>query len=166
MNRMNHFRSTLFIASVVTLASCYSPDGGFMPTSGRGYTYISTSMQPLTVSVTDVRTEEKFFVMEIPPEQQLTFNFLEGGGDDPVYTPDRMVYAVWAAGKQTGKLDNQLTCPPASARRIDIDIRKGPIWAEPNAAVRLRTDQAADRPASATPQGGKIPTKTSPNSDN
>jgi hypothetical protein len=161
----NPLRSISIIALLAALASCYSPDGGFMPGSGRGYTYVSTSMQPLTISVTDVRTQEQFFVMEIPPEQQLTFNFLEGGGDDPIYTPDRMMYAVWPAGTQNGKLDNQLTCPPASARRIDIDIRKGPIWPEPDATARLRTDQAADRPPYATTQGGKIP-KTPNNQDN
>ena len=137
-----------------------------MPSSGRGYTYISTSMQPVIISVVDVRNEEAFFTMEIPPGQQLTFNFLEGGGDDPVYTPDRMVWAVWVAGEENGKLDNQLTCPPAAARRIDYDIRKGPIWPEPDATARLRTDQSADRPPYATTQGGKVPPKSTLPNDN
>ena len=163
---MNTVRRTLIIALLSTLASCYSPSGGFMPSSGRGYTYISTSMQPLTISVVDVRTKEAFFKMDIPPGQQLTFNFLEGGGDDPVNTPDRMVYAVWVAGEENGKLDNQLTCPPAAARRIDYFIRPGPIWPEPDATARLRTDQAADRPPYATTQGGKIPQKSTLPNDN
>ncbi len=163
---MNTVRRTLIIALLSTLASCYSPSGGFMPSSGRGYTYISTSMRAVIISIVDVRTEEAFFTMEIPPGQQLTFNFLEGGGDDPVYTPDRMVWAVWVAGEENGKLDNQLTCPPAAARRIDYDIRKGPIWPEPDATARLRTDQAADRPPYATTQGGKIPPKSTLPNDN
>lgn len=153
------FLATLALA-IGTLTGCYGPDGGFMPGSGRGYTYQSTSMSPLTISVTDTRTEEAFFVMELPPGKQLTFNFLQGGGDDPVLTPDRMIYAVWDNGTQFGHLDNQLTCPPASCRRIDVAIREAPEWPEPDPAVRLRTDQAADRPGYATPQGGKLPPKS------
>ena len=163
---MNRIRQTIFIALLSTIASCYNPGGGFMPASGRGFTYISTSMQPLTVTVVDVRTQKAFFSMEIPPGQQLTFHFLPGGGDDPVSTPDRMVYAVWVAGTQDGKLDNQLTCPPAAARRIDVDIRKGPIWPEPDATTRLRTDREADQPPPSMPQDGKVTTKSSSIPDN
>jgi hypothetical protein len=102
------------VVSLAAITGCYAPDGGFNPTSGRGFTYESTSMRPLTVSVIDTRTEEPFFTMEIPPGKQLTFSFKEGGGDDPVYTPDRMNYSVWDNGVTTGHLDNQLTCPPTS----------------------------------------------------
>ncbi len=145
------------VLPLTLLAACYGPDGGFMPGSGRGRVYQSTSMQPKTVSVVDTRTEEAFFKMELPPGKQLTLNFLEGGGDDPVYTPDRMVYAVWDNGVNTGHLDNQITCPPASCRRIDVEIRRGPVWPEPDPAVRLRTDQSADRPPPANGQGTPIP---------
>ena len=148
------------IAAIALPAGCYAPDGGFMPSSGRGFVYESTSMRPLTISVVDTRTQEPFFVMEVPAGKQLTFNFLQGGGDDPVLTPDRMIYAVWDNGTQFGHLDNQLTCPPASCRRIDVAIRESPEWPEPDPAVRLRTDQAADRPPYATPQGGKLPPKS------
>ena len=154
-------RQGRFLLSLVLplalLAGCYAPDGGFMPGSGRGYTYCSTSMQPLTISIVDTRTQDAFFVMELPPGKQLTFNFLQGGGDDPVYTPDRMIYAVWDNGTVGGHLDNQLTCPPASCRRIDVEIREAPVWPEPDPAVRLRTDQEADRPGNASPKGGPIP---------
>ncbi len=157
---------SLFMFSIATLAGCYAPDGGFMATSGRGFVYQSTSMRPLTVSVVDTRTEEAFFTMELPPGKQLTFNFLEGGGDDPAYTPDRMVYAIWDNGTVAGHLDNQMTCPPASCRRIDLEIRKSPVWPEPDPAVRLRTDQTADRPSYATDQGGPIPDAKSKKYDN
>ena len=159
------FLATLALA-FATLTGCYGPDGGFMPGSGRGYTYQSTSMTPLTISVTDTRTEEAFFTMELPPGKQLTFNFLQGGGDDPVYTPDRMIYAVWDNGTVMGHLDNQITCPPASCRRINVDIRKAPVWPEPDPAVRLRTDQEADRPAYGTPKGGPMPDPKKKNYDN
>jgi len=156
----------IWLTALATILGCYAPDGGFMAASGRGFTYQSTSMQPLTISVIDTRTEEPFFTMEIPPGKQLTFNFKSGGGDDPVYTPDRMVYAVWDNGEMIGHLDNQLTCPNASCRRIDVEIRKGPVWPEPDPAVRLRTDQAADRPAYATDKGGPIPDANKKQYDN
>ena len=44
------------VVSLAALTGCYAPDGGFNPTSGRGFTYESTSMRPLTVSVIDTRT--------------------------------------------------------------------------------------------------------------
>ncbi|MCE9619456.1 MAG: hypothetical protein K8R92_06070 [Planctomycetes bacterium] len=160
---------TLILGLLATLAGCYAPDGGLMPNSGRGYTYISTSMQPLTITVVDARTDEAFFIMEIPPGQQLTFNFLQGGGDDPIYSPDRMVYAVWEGGEQFGSLNNQLSCPPAAARRIEMDIRKPPVWPEPDAASRLRrirTDQVETLPPYATTQGGRIPSKSPSQYDN
>ena len=152
-------RTCLFLASRVAMlaAGCYSPDGGLMPSTGRGFVYQSTPMQPTTVSLIDTRTQEAFFSMDIPPGKQLQFNFLSGGGDDPVYTPDRMVYAVWEIGNQIGTLDNQLTCPPASCRRIDVTFRKAPEWSTPDNEVRLRTDEAADRPPYFTPKGGQLP---------
>ena len=142
---------------LLALGACYSPDGGIMPSTGRGFVYISTPMQPTSVAVVDTRTQEAFFAMDIPPGKQLTFNFIEDGGDDPVYSPARMVYSVWDAGNQIGTLDNQLTCPPASCRRIDVSYRKAPEWPEPDAETRLRTDQLADRPPYFTPKGGKLP---------
>ncbi len=163
---MNLLRSTIVIGLLSTIVGCYNPGGGFMPQTGRGFTYISTSMQPLTISVIDVRNDQAFFSMEIPPGQQLTFNFLPGGGDDPIITPDRMVYAVWPAGTQNGTLDNLLTCPPASARRIEMDIRKGPIWPEPDPSVRLRTDRGDEPGPTSNPQDDRVTTKSSSIPDN
>jgi len=148
----------LIAASFATiLAGCYSPDGGLAPSTGRGWTYISTPMTPYSISVVDTRTQEAFFAMDVPPGKQLTFNIIEGGGDDPVYTPNRLVYSVFEPGTQIGTLDNQLTAPPMSCVRIDVSIRQTPEWPEQNPEVRLRTDQLADRPPYFTPAGGALP---------
>ena len=151
--------------TLAAAAGCYTTSGaGLFKHTGDGFTYISTETLPVTISLVNVCDRgadhpdgTPFFIMEIPPGKQLTFNFLQGGGDDPVYTPDRMIYAVWDNGISTGTLDNQLTCPPASCRRIDVEIRRGPVWPEPDPAVRLRTDQAADRPPPQNGQGTPIP---------
>ena len=47
-----------------------------------------------------------------------------------------------------------------------VDIRKAPVWPEPDPAVRLRTDQEADRPPYATPKGGPLPDPKKKNYDN
>ncbi len=155
---MRHLLSLLAcIVALASLGGCYSPDGGLAPSTGRGWTYISTPMKPISVAVVDTRTQEAFFAMDIPPGKQLTFNIVEGGGDDPVYTPNRLVYSIFEPGTQIGTLDNQLTAPPMSCVRIDVSIRPAPEWPEADPEVRLRTDQMADRPPYFTPAGGALP---------
>jgi len=128
-----------------------------MPHTGDGFTYISTEQRPVTITLIDTRTEETFFKFEIPAGKQLTLNFLEGKGDDPVERPDRMVYAIFDAGKTTGRLTNQLTCPPASSRRIDYTIRATPEWREEPPEYGDRIDAVKGKPAWWTPQGGELP---------
>jgi rhodanese-related sulfurtransferase len=114
------------LAAVLAVGGCYAPDGGFMPASGRGFTYISTPFKPLTVTLVDVRTEEPFFVMAIPPGQQLTFKFLEGKGDDEIWTPDLMEWELFDEPSSMGGLGNAMTVPPANCRRIDLSLRPAP----------------------------------------
>ncbi|MFZ9880072.1 MAG: hypothetical protein ACO3QC_01545 [Phycisphaerales bacterium] len=144
-------------ASTAALTGCYGPRGATMPFTGNGYTYVSTEMQPVTITVVDTRTETAFFKLDIPAGKQLTLNFLEGKGDDPVERPDRMVYAIWDAGTSTGRLSNQLTCPPESCRRIDYTLRSTPEWREEPAEYRDRVDVVKGKPAWWTPQGGELP---------
>lgn len=148
------------IGALALTAGCYSPRGSWYPSTGQGYTYISTEMRPVTITIVDTRTEEPFFKLEIPPGKQLSMNFLEGKGDDPVERPDRMVYAIWEAGTTTGTLDNQLTCPPSGCRRIVYDLRPAPEWAEEPADFVDRIDSHNPRPAWWTPQGGELPKRT------
>jgi hypothetical protein len=140
-----------------------------MPHTGGGFTYESTSLLPTTVTVTnacerstDHPNGTPFFIMEIPPGKQLTFNFEEEGGDDPVKRPSRMMYSLWAKGTQTGKLENVLSCPPAACRRIEVTYRPAPEQARPDESYRLQTGPDAvgpvgqprapksDRPSAAT----------------
>ncbi len=144
-------------AGVLTLAGCYGPRGSWYPYSGNGYTYVSTEMKPVTITVIDTRTEEPFFQLDVPAGKQLTMNFLSGKGDDPVLRPDRMVYAIWDAGTATGTLDNQLTCPPEGCRRIVYDIRNAPEWREEPPEYADRIDSHRQKPAWWTPQGGELP---------
>jgi len=145
------------IALVSVLSGCFGPRGAVVPYSGDGYTYISTEMRPVTVTLIDTRTDEVFFKMEVPVGKQLTLNFLEGKGDDPVERPDRMIYAIFDAGKTTGRLTNQMTCPPAACRRIDYTLRSMPEWREEPPEYGDRIDAVKGKPAWWTPQGGELP---------
>ena len=157
---MTRLTTTSLAAVTLLLAGCYSPSGGIYPRSGGGYTYVSSEMKPVTITVIDTRSEQPFFKLDIPPGKQLTMNFLEGQGDDPVERPDRMVYAIWDAGTQTGRLTNQLTCPPTGCRRIDYTIRTSPEWREEPASYIDTVEGMKKKPAWWTPQGGELPKPT------
>ncbi|MCA9285151.1 MAG: hypothetical protein KDA22_08065 [Phycisphaerales bacterium] len=144
------------------LGGCYTPAGGIMPSSTGAVTYYSTETEQKTITMIDLRTDQPFFVQVIPPSHQLTFQYLQGGGDDPVLTPDRMIYAVLPMGTMTGKLTNQITVPPASARRIDVSVSQDIKYAPEPPEQRLRTDQVEDRPDYWSPRGGPLPEKKNP----
>ena len=63
---MTRLAPIAFVAASLALAGCYGPRGAIYPYSGSGYTYVSSEMQPVTVTLVDTRTEEPFFKMEIP----------------------------------------------------------------------------------------------------
>lgn len=147
------------VVSLLVLGGCYAPDGGVAPSTGRGFTYISTPYMPLTVTIVDTRTEEPFFVMAIPPGQQLTFKFLDGEGDDSTWTPDRMQWELFPEKSGFGQLSNQLTCPPAHVRRIDLTLRPAPEDPPVPDNETLRVDQFENGtpPEWWTPEGGPVP---------
>ena len=161
--RLRTFCSIMAGLVVLSMASCdsYSTKGGWLPSNNSTFTYISTSSSPKTIRIIDTRDEEAFFTLRLPVGKQLTFRFLEGKGDDPIYTPDRMQWEIWDAPKKNGKLSNQLTVPPAAARSIRVELRPVPEWPEDDERYRLRIDAEDDRPDHWTPQGGPIPDESS-----
>ena len=71
--------SALALAALLPVGGCFNPNGGVT-----GYfAYMSTPMSPKTVIIYDMRTEEPFFIQDIPVGKQLNFRFLQDGGDDP-----------------------------------------------------------------------------------
>lgn len=158
---------TLGLVLSTATAGCYSTSGGWLPRTGGGFTYISTSSQPVTVTVVNVceRTESHpngtpFFIMEIPPGKQLTFNFEESGGDDPALRPSRMMYSVWEANTGNGSLESVLSCAPASCRRIDITYRPAPELPRPDESYRMTVTNGQAPTAQAQPRAPR-PERTS-----
>jgi hypothetical protein len=123
--------------------------------SGGALTYYSTEPLPMTITLVDTRSEEPVFAMEIPVGKQLTLQFREDKGDDPVGTPDLMVYEVFPRGTKGGKLRNALTVPNRYCRRIDVTYRAAPEAAPVPPDQAIRADQ--ERPAWWTPEGGPLP---------
>jgi hypothetical protein len=147
----------LGFASLAALSACHRPHGATMAYTGGSYTYYSYEMKPKTVRVVDLRTNEVVFSMDIPPGKQLTMDFVEGKGDDPIYTPDLLRYEVFDMGTTIGKLHNVMTVPSASNRRIDVYLREGPEYITVPPERALRTDEMEDRPDWWTPAGGELP---------
>jgi len=146
---MHRAQTLSLLAASALLVGCYSPGGGIYPRSGGGYTYVSSEMRPVTITVIDTRTEKPFFKLDIPPGKQLTMNFIEG-----------MVYAIWDAGTANGRLTNQLTCPPLGSRRIDYSLRTAPEWREEPPSYVDKIGGTDPKPAWWTPQGGELPKRT------
>ena len=147
----------LGLAASATLLGCHRPQGAFISYTGASQTYYSYELQPKTVRVVDLRTNEVIFSMDIPPGKQLSLDFVTGDGDDPVYTPDLMRYEVFDMGTSIGKLHNTMTVPAAANRRIDVTLRQGPEYVTMPPERTLRTDEMEDRPDWWTPAGGDLP---------
>jgi hypothetical protein len=152
-------RSTLIAAALVavSLAGCYTPEGGWYPYSGGATTYYSYETRPVSVKLVDLRSGEVVFAMDVPAGRQLTCDFLRGKGDDPALRPDLMRYEVWPIGTTTGSLTNSLTVPSQTSRRMDVTFRDGVEFAAAPADEVIRTDTPEDRPAWWTPEGGQQP---------
>lgn len=148
---------TLTLAAAAVTGGCYSPGGGFMSHTGGPQTWTSNEMMQKTITMVDLRSNEVFFTIDIPPGKQLVVDFDEGEGDDPVYTPDLMRYAILDQGTKTGKLRNAMTVPNAASRRVEVTLHRGVQYTTAPPELPLRTDQAADRPDWWTPEGGPMP---------
>lgn len=149
----------LAVLPLLPLAGCHGPGGAFMPYTGGTQTYRSYESLPKTVQLIDARTGDVLFHQDIPPGQQLTIDFIAGGGDDAVQTPDLMRWQVWDGGRRYGKLRNAMSVPNAASRRLDVFLRDGMEYAPVPPNERYRTDQVQDRPDWWTPEGGPLPTE-------
>jgi hypothetical protein len=133
--------TTAAAVMAAVMSACHSPGGGWYPYSGGTNTYYSYENQPKSVVLVDTRSGEEFFTMDIPAGKQLTFDFVTGGGDDPVNRPDLMRWEVWDMFTYTGQLTNSLSVPNAASRRVDVHFREGPEYKQPEPGNELRTDQ-------------------------
>ncbi|MCL4210612.1 MAG: hypothetical protein HRU76_04485 [Phycisphaeraceae bacterium] len=145
------------LAALTLLTGCHSPQGAFMPYTGGTQTLHSTETSPKTFRLIDLSTGETAFEIDIPAGHQLTYDFIEKGGDDPVSRPSLMRYEIFAIGTRTGRLRNSISVPAATARRADWYIRDGMEARPEPPEYRFRTDRVEDRPDWWSPRGGAMP---------
>jgi hypothetical protein len=141
----------------LTAPACHRPQGGLMAATGSSQTYASYETQPKTVKIIDLRNGEVVFAMDIPVGKQLSVDFLDGEGADPVLAPDLMRYQVFDNGTTTGKLRSMLSVPSAHSRRIEVSLRPAPEYAAAAPDRVLRTDETGETPDWWTSQGGELP---------
>jgi hypothetical protein len=161
MTAMRLFILTLFVLPLLTFSGCkmYTPGGNPLfngPDSAA--TYQSTEEFPKTVTITDTRTGEHIFVMEIPVGKKLVVDFIEDSGDNPVLTPDLMTWEVYANDVSFGPLSNSLTVPNRWSRRLDVAMRGSSEFANPLQDRPLRVDEVNDQPDWWTAEGGALDT--------
>jgi len=125
-------RSTVRLGAVigagVLLASTLTGCMGGNTYSGRSadrYRYESTTWQPKTVTLTDTRTGETAWSVDIPVGQALQVSFSEGTGPNE-YRPDEIRWEMAPIGRTIITPMNRQPCPPASARRLDMTLRATP----------------------------------------
>ena len=126
------------------LSGCHGPGGAFMHHTGQSQTFHSTERLPKSVTITDTRTNEVVFQMEIPVGQQLTFNFLSDRGDDSLERPDLMQYELFPINTRFGRLTNSMSVPNSTSRRIDVDFREPGEFAAQSPETRYQTEPPRD----------------------
>ena len=158
---------------ILPLAACqiYKPGGNAWfegPTSAM--TFYSTEDSPKTVTLVDIRSGERVFIMEIPAGKQLVLDFVGDNGDDPVNTPDLMKWEVFPIGTGYGALSNAMTVPnrwsrPASSmpspnltgRFASMKCRTGRIGGPRKAAPSRNTIRSTATRAEEQPAGTIMP---------
>lgn len=119
-------RAMVMVGVAFVLAGCtmgYHPHG--QGRSNDTFTYVSTSHEPKTITLVDTRTGEKMWSCSIPVGQQLVVRFLDDErSEERGY--DVMRWRLMPAGTAWGTLDNTMNCPPNTARRLDMTLRRGP----------------------------------------
>ena len=171
------FRLGVLVAALgagAMAGGCYFPGGPLY--SADRYTYESTTWQPWSVTVTDTRTGEPVWSVDVPVDQQVVFSFSQGTGPNE-YKPDELVWELMPRGQRFGGRNNRIPCPPAFARRIDATLRPTPeadMAGEPRpirntgnrvmepVGEREAVPTGSGQPAQPAPANGRAPTGNGP----
>ncbi|MFG0328610.1 MAG: hypothetical protein ACF8PN_01820 [Phycisphaerales bacterium] len=121
------FIALLAIVTVPFLNGCYS-QGGNRGYKGSPHSWISTTNQPLTLTLVDIRSGEELWTMDIPVNHKLVTRFRRGGGDDPINRPDRLDYELMDLRHRTGGLNSSISVPASHARRWESSVRPAPEY--------------------------------------
>jgi len=127
--------TTKFLSAAGLIAALCAAQGCSMLVGnrpgGRGlsedrFTYISTPNMAQSVALRNTWTGEVIWTVEIPVGQQLVVRFVESSSQTEAQGWDLMRWSLMSLGSNTNNLENQIVVPPASGRRLEGSIRKGP----------------------------------------
>lgn len=119
--------SLVALGAILLLAAsgCSYKAGGPRQSLDRS-TYRSTPHNPQTVSLIDTTKGQTLWTCEIPVGQQLVVRFVNKGTDAPARGIDTMRWALMPINSGRRTLDNEMPCPPSTARRLDGFQRASP----------------------------------------
>ncbi len=121
---------TVSVGAALMLATSFLGACAFKPggsgSSNDTFTYQSFAHAPQTISVVDTRTGQPVWTGEVPVGQQLVVRFVDRTGESESENNALMRWAYMPINSQQVSLPNTVTVPPASARRIDMELREGP----------------------------------------
>ena len=155
----------LAAGSFVALAGCLTFNG--QRAQGRAASLDmtvleSTSFEPKTATVIDVRDQQEIFSMEIPVGYKLIMRFYDDRLEDP-YMPAVMRWDVVETTNSFTSLRNRIPAPPVGSRRIEWTLRSSPEQPPEEPLPTLRVDDPTlDAPAPFQPPRRDDPLGTAP----
>jgi hypothetical protein len=90
------------------------------------YHYVSSVHVPQTVTLENHSTGEKLWSYEVPVGRQLNVRFMRPRRSAEIDVYDEMRWSESALGDDNGGRPSVMRVPPASQRRLRVDIRPGP----------------------------------------
>ncbi len=115
--------TTAVLALPLVLTGCNVEGGrGY---SSDSYTYISRTWSPKTVTLTDTRTGETLWSVDLPVGKQMTVGFRKGTGPNE-YKPDMMYWGLTEPGRVGRVQKNWIPVPPNHGRKIELTLRDAP----------------------------------------
>lgn len=109
-------------ADAMILAGCSSVGLGY---SSDRFVYRSNEWQPWTVTLTDSRTGESVWSVDVPVGKQLIVGFRRGVGPSE-FKPDMMYWGISENGRTISRQSNQVPVPPAHSRVLEPTLRPVP----------------------------------------
>jgi hypothetical protein len=118
---------TMILAAGLSLTACgtsFKPEGPYA--SLDQYAYQSLAMEPKTVVLRDVRTEQILYTWDIPVDQTLVLKFRKDQGERNRAMPDKLEWDLWPIDQTTGHRRYYFFVPAADSRRVEMYIRNTP----------------------------------------
>jgi hypothetical protein len=110
------------------LTGCYAEGGSGV--SLDQHAWVSTSMQPKTITLRDTRTNQAVWSIDVPVGQKLVILFRENAAENGQSfgdaNPDVMLWELMAPDDDFGSLHNKIPVPGRNDRKLDFTLRAAP----------------------------------------